>query len=85
MTITFDKYIKKRIYQDDPKSDFREDVLRDKTFPGKMTASVANYERIRRYLFFRRACSEAIQAFNACWGDFYKDQTGAEFPERLYR
>lgn len=85
MIITFDKYIKKRMYQDNPESDFKEDVLRDKTFPKKMTASTENYEHIRRYLFIRRACSEAIQAFNACWRDYYKDQTGTEFPEHLYR
>lgn len=85
MQTTFRDYIKGCMYRNDPKADFKEDMLGDNSFPEEVTASAENYERIRRYLFLRRACSEAIQAFNECWGEYYKDQSGTEFPKHLYR
>lgn len=85
MSKTFKEFITEQTYPDDPRLDFKEDVERDSRFPSDATASREGYRRIKNYLSCCRACSGATRAFRAVWAEYYKDQTGAEFPERLYR
>lgn len=62
----FYRWLKKQKERDDPIGDLANDVLRDDSFP----IETNSFKLIKRHLIFKRACDEAIQAFDEAFDEF---------------
>ncbi len=68
MKMTFyDWMMAKYLSKDTPRGDLAHDMHHDADFPRD-----DDYDRLLRYLRYRRACTECVALFKRCWRDYQK-------------
>lgn len=63
----YDWMMAKYLSKDTPRGDLAHDMHHDADFPRD-----DDYDRLLRYLRYRRACTECVALFKRCWRDYRK-------------
>lgn len=63
----YDWMMAKYLSKDTPRGDLAHDMHHDADFPRD-----DDYDRLLRYLRYRRACAECVALFKRCWRDYQK-------------